>query len=156
MVLSYVAENGVGVFLSLSAFHICVRFPYCKLISSVTNIARLDLNYLSPANPHSNEYENSAESNLDKADELESSDKNTGTTQGEVDPAGGGNTGKKISRTAFENLVLPAGHKKMIQSLIAQHFRDKKASENESDNEKGQVDIVRGKGKVFRGLHQEL
>jgi hypothetical protein len=43
--------------------------------------------------------------------------------------------------TAFGQLVLPAGHKKMIKSLVAQHFRDKESKEGK------QVDLVSGKGK---------
>lgn len=44
---------------------------------------------------------------------------------------------------AFGQLVLPPGHKKMVLSLISQHFRNKESQES---NDK-QVDIVRGKGK---------
>ncbi|KAK4169596.1 hypothetical protein QBC43DRAFT_354874 [Cladorrhinum sp. PSN259] len=43
--------------------------------------------------------------------------------------------------TAFGQLVLPAGHKKMVKSLVAQHFRDKESKEGQ------QVDLVSGKGK---------
>lgn len=43
---------------------------------------------------------------------------------------------------AFGQLVLPQGHKKMVLSLISQHFRNKGSQER---NDK-QVDIVRGKG----------
>ncbi|RSL86169.1 hypothetical protein CEP51_002958 [Fusarium floridanum] len=45
--------------------------------------------------------------------------------------------------TAFDRLVLPEGHKPMILSLIAQHFRDKESKGAQTE----QVDIVRGKGK---------
>ncbi|KAK5659704.1 hypothetical protein OQA88_915 [Cercophora sp. LCS_1] len=45
------------------------------------------------------------------------------------------------SGTAFDQLVLPKGHKEMVLSLIAQHFRDKEPKEDQ------QVDIVAGKGK---------
>ncbi|ORY62059.1 uncharacterized protein BCR38DRAFT_466837 [Pseudomassariella vexata] len=45
--------------------------------------------------------------------------------------------------TAFHNLVLEDGHKPMIVSLIAQHFRDKRSK----SGDKEQVDIVKGKGK---------
>ena len=51
---------------------------------------------------------------------------------------------KKKRDTAFEQLVLPRGHKDMLRSLISQHFRDKKSEA--ADNE--QRDIVRGKGKT--------
>ncbi|KLU90054.1 hypothetical protein MAPG_09019 [Magnaporthiopsis poae ATCC 64411] len=43
--------------------------------------------------------------------------------------------------TAFGQLVLPRGHKKMVKSLVAQHFRDRESKEGQ------QVDIVSGKGK---------
>ncbi|UKZ66317.1 uncharacterized protein TrAtP1_007492 [Trichoderma atroviride] len=46
-------------------------------------------------------------------------------------------------KTAFDQLVLPTGHKDIVHCLVAQHFRDKAA--RVSDNE--EVDIVRGKGK---------
>lgn len=41
-------------------------------------------------------------------------------------------------KTAFEELVLPAGHKDVIVSLVAQHFRDQGQHE---------IDLFRGKGK---------
>ncbi|KAJ4416164.1 hypothetical protein N0V82_006924 [Gnomoniopsis sp. IMI 355080] len=43
---------------------------------------------------------------------------------------------------AFGQLVLPKGHKKMVLSLISQHFRKKGSADMKED----QVDIVRGKG----------
>lgn len=46
---------------------------------------------------------------------------------------------------AFGQLVLPQGHKKMVLSLISQHFRNKRSQES---NDK-EMDIVRGKGKLF-------
>lgn len=49
-------------------------------------------------------------------------------------------------RGAFAGqLVLPAGHKKMIVSLISQHIRNNPLAQ---DSE--QVDIVRGKGELGR------
>ncbi|KAF4454438.1 Protein MSP1 [Fusarium austroafricanum] len=48
-------------------------------------------------------------------------------------------------KTAFGQLVLPPGHKKMVLSLISQHFRNK-AMQRERERDE-QVDIVRGKGK---------
>lgn len=45
--------------------------------------------------------------------------------------------------TAFDRLVLPEGHKPMIVSLIAQHFRDKESKGAQTE----QIDIVRGKGR---------
>jgi len=46
--------------------------------------------------------------------------------------------------TAFGQLVLPPGHKKMVRSLVSQHFRDKESKEGR------QVDIVSGKGEDLR------
>ncbi|KAF5529691.1 aaa family atpase [Fusarium mexicanum] len=48
-------------------------------------------------------------------------------------------------KTAFGRLVLPTGHKKMVLSLISQHFRNKATQRDKERDE--QVDIVRGKGK---------
>jgi hypothetical protein len=45
---------------------------------------------------------------------------------------------KKAPKTAFDDLVLPPGHKEVILSLVAQHFRDEEHHE---------VDIFQGKGK---------
>lgn len=42
----------------------------------------------------------------------------------------------------FDQLVLPEGHKDLVKSLIAQHFRDKASAQYGSD----QTDIIRGKG----------
>ncbi|KAI0116394.1 hypothetical protein GGR51DRAFT_574691 [Nemania sp. FL0031] len=51
------------------------------------------------------------------------------------------NENSKEHRLAFDELVLPDGHKDMILSLVTQHFRNKESLHNE------QADIVRGKGK---------
>lgn len=46
---------------------------------------------------------------------------------------------------AFDQLVLPPGHKKMVISLISQHVRNKgRVDKNE------QMDIIRGKGEPGR------
>jgi len=50
--------------------------------------------------------------------------------------------GVRKKETAFDQLVLPPGHKKMVLSLIAQHYRDKESGTADTE----QVDIVRGKG----------
>lgn len=42
----------------------------------------------------------------------------------------------------FDQLVLPAGHKEMVKSMIRQHFRDKKLASVHRDR----TDVVRGKG----------
>jgi hypothetical protein len=42
----------------------------------------------------------------------------------------------------FDQLVLPAGHKEMVKSMIKQHFRDKKFAPGNRDH----TDVVRGKG----------
>ncbi|TKW56162.1 hypothetical protein CTA1_2989 [Colletotrichum tanaceti] len=47
------------------------------------------------------------------------------------------------SAAAFDRLVLEKGHRAMIESLIAQHFRDKESKGDPND----QFDAVRGKGK---------
>jgi hypothetical protein len=48
----------------------------------------------------------------------------------------------ETSKTPFDQLVIPDEHKKMVLSLIAQHFRDKQSASLDDD----QADIVRGKG----------
>lgn len=48
-------------------------------------------------------------------------------------------------KSAFDRLVLEAGHGSMIVSLIAQHFRDKKSTTGKRE----EFDIVRGKGNDF-------
>lgn len=45
-------------------------------------------------------------------------------------------------KTAFDQLVLENGHKEMILSLTAQHFRDRESAAGATR----QVDIVKGKG----------
>jgi hypothetical protein len=53
--------------------------------------------------------------------------------------------------TAFDQLVLPKGHKRVLLSLIAQHFRDKEATRKKGSGVEDQVDIVRGKGISITG-----
>ncbi|KAI1275385.1 hypothetical protein F5Y07DRAFT_369888 [Xylaria sp. FL0933] len=55
-------------------------------------------------------------------------------------------TGESKSGNAFDNLVFPKDgldRKKIVRSLVAQHFRDKESSTGREE----QLDIVRGKGK---------
>jgi hypothetical protein len=56
----------------------------------------------------------------------------------------GNNKEKKEPVTAFDRLVLEKWHRPMIESLIAQHFRDKKSTTGERE----EFDIVKGKGIV--------
>ncbi|PLB49715.1 P-loop containing nucleoside triphosphate hydrolase protein [Aspergillus steynii IBT 23096] len=58
-------------------------------------------------------------------------------------PRGEAQVGEQPQEMAFNQLVLDPGHKKMLLSLVAQHYRDKESPT--AGNE--QVDIVRGKGK---------
>ncbi|KAF3054783.1 hypothetical protein GL218_07412 [Daldinia childiae] len=46
-------------------------------------------------------------------------------------------------KTAFDQLVLPPGHKDMVEALVTQHFQDREAAQRGN----GQTDLVRGKGK---------
>lgn len=65
-----------------------------------------------------------------------------------IEPAGVDHVGDDSKRrTAFDQLVLEKGYKKMILSLTAQHFRDKECSTGATK----QVDIVKGKGIQPRG-----
>ena len=79
------------------------------------SVAALDLNYLS---------------------EIDEAHKARGEFQG---------SRGQLPRAAFDRLVLPDEHKRLIQSLVAQHFRDK---ENWTAKDE-QLDIVRGKGEDF-------
>ncbi|GLA40584.1 hypothetical protein AnigIFM63309_008418 [Aspergillus niger] len=58
-------------------------------------------------------------------------------------PRGDAKAGDQQQEMAFHQLVLEEGHKNMLLSLVAQHYRDKESPT--AGNE--QVDIVRGKGK---------
>ena len=53
-----------------------------------------------------------------------------------------GGTEEEKSTTAFDRLVLEEWHRPMILALIAQHFRDKKATGGQTE----EFDIVKGKG----------
>ncbi|KAF7558199.1 hypothetical protein G7Z17_g13 [Cylindrodendrum hubeiense] len=50
---------------------------------------------------------------------------------------------RKWEENNFDLLVLPKGHREVVESLVTQHFRDKASISGDTD----QVDIVRGKGK---------
>ena len=52
-------------------------------------------------------------------------------------------------KSSFSKLVLPSGHKKMVLSLVSQHFRNK-ASQKSLDE---RVDIVKGKGTIGITFH---
>ncbi|KAL3463506.1 hypothetical protein BJX64DRAFT_116311 [Aspergillus heterothallicus] len=62
-----------------------------------------------------------------------------------IDQRGNGPDGVQAGKreTAFDQLVLDPYHKRVLQSLVAQHYRDKQSSSMANE----QVDIVRGKGK---------
>ncbi|KAF5644913.1 TOB3 (member of AAA-ATPase family) [Fusarium sp. NRRL 52700] len=51
--------------------------------------------------------------------------------------------GPMKDQNTFDLLILPPGHREMVESLVTQHFLDKASSSDETD----EVDIVRGKGK---------
>jgi hypothetical protein len=103
----------------------------------VSSKAKLDLTYLGPVGSSSKK-ETSEDGN----------DEKDGRREEEEKDSGGGGTKKKEKKqeTAFDQLVLPDGHKEMVLALIAQHFRDKESA----TADKEQVDIVRGKGKKHR------
>lgn len=52
---------------------------------------------------------------------------------------------KGFSQSAFDQLVLPDGHKNIVLSLISQHYRNRDSGRRSID----QSDIVRGKGKIL-------
>ncbi|UKZ74716.1 hypothetical protein TrVFT333_002386 [Trichoderma virens FT-333] len=60
----------------------------------------------------------------------------------------GGSARSDLSRAGkgentFDLLVLPPGHRNMVESLVTQHYLDKASASDETD----EMDIVRGKGK---------
>ncbi|RYP13527.1 hypothetical protein DL765_006849 [Monosporascus sp. GIB2] len=100
--------------------------------------AQLDLTHLSPPDTHSSKKVFGKGVNRRQArkrainDQKRTSRKDDNDSDQDTDPE---------DDTAFGQLVLPLGHKKMVKSLVAQHFRDKESKEGQ------QVDIVSGKGK---------
>ncbi|EPE09048.1 aaa family atpase [Ophiostoma piceae UAMH 11346] len=96
--------------------------------------ARLDLDNVSDidktAGPEDASADNDEEDDDDNGNEGDVHDDSSD------DDDGGG-------KTAFSRLVLPGGHKRMVLSLVSQHFRNK-ASQKHRDE---RVDIVKGKGK---------
>lgn len=52
---------------------------------------------------------------------------------------------KKVDQPAFDQLVLPDGHKNIVLSLISQYYRNRDSGRRSID----QSDIVRGKGKIL-------
>lgn len=75
------------------------------------------------------------------------------------DVASSGNAAEKTdddldegTQGAFGQLILPPGHKKMVLSLISQHFRNRVSQERNDE----QVDIVRGKGKIKFCLSRDV
>ena len=90
-------------------------FTYLSIHELTLFIAQLDLSYLISVN------NSTVEDNINENDESDDDEDD---------------------KTAFGRLVLPRGHKKMVLSLIAQHFRNKESQQDKDE----QVDIVRGKG----------
>lgn len=122
-----------------------------QCINLARQLAWLYLDYLSPPNAS-----HPGENFREKGDQASHRQQNN-TRESAVPKPGpssqtefaGGGTAPAVSekrKTAFDQLVLPGGHKKMLLSLIAQHFRDKKATTRRETVFDDQVDIVRGKG----------
>lgn len=49
------------------------------------------------------------------------------------------------TRSAFDQLALPDGHRDMVESLVTQHFRERRLAGN-GRQEDELFDLVRGKG----------
>lgn len=96
----------------------------------------MDLDFLSDID----KAEESAEAQFEGTHTKDSDDNECGDTSDDSDNDEGSNN---ASKTTFSQLVLPPGHKKMVLSLVSQHFRNKESFKRR--NEK--VDIVKGKGK---------
>lgn len=52
------------------------------------------------------------------------------------------------TRSAFTQLALPDGHRDMVESLVTQHFRERRLR-GKDQQEDELFDLVRGKGKVL-------
>ncbi|RYP33774.1 hypothetical protein DL767_004641 [Monosporascus sp. MG133] len=109
--------------------------------------AQLDLNHLGPPETSTGDG-TSSKNDLQEGGSASEVVVDGDTDKGKTPKGTGVKEGLEISskpkeapRTSFERLVLPPGHKDMVVSLVAQHFRDKESKETH------QVDIVRGKGK---------
>ncbi|KAE9374968.1 hypothetical protein N431DRAFT_438325 [Stipitochalara longipes BDJ] len=100
--------------------------------------AKLDLTYLSPIG---SKIEDGGE-NVD-TQEGESVQESDDVQESEDDEMIPQVSKAKKRDTAFDQLVLPEGHKKIVLSLIAQHFQEKRSRKIENE----ETDIVRGKGK---------
>lgn len=105
----------------------------------MSSLAKLDLTYLDPIDSARKTKLELGSENDAKAKEVERLQDGGQYTESAAKQA-------KLRDTAFDQLVLPEGHKEMVMSLIAQHFRDK----DSLSAEKEQVDIVRGKGRKLR------
>lgn len=106
------------------------------------NPERLDLQFLSDIGARSKRLDEDDEDDEDEDDEDEDGD--GGGHSRRQDEVAGDGTGGQVDEeeTAFDQLVLPDGHHKMVKSLVAQHFRDKEAATAQTE----QADVVRGKG----------
>lgn len=58
---------------------------------------------------------------------------------------------KEVTQPAFDQLVLPEGHKNIVLSLISQHYRNRDSGRRGIE----QSDIVRGKGKRLTMIHRK-
>ncbi len=99
--------------------------------------ATLDLNYLSPIGSKDTSWAREGPKNGIKA-------------PGPGALGGAKHNGKSTEptetkrETAFDQLVLPDGHKEIVVSLIAQYFQDRDSRKTDTE----ETDIVRGKGKI--------
>lgn len=53
---------------------------------------------------------------------------------------------KASFRTRYEDLILPRGHKKLLQALVTYYIRDKEGSPHFRDSSQFTMDVVHGKG----------
>ena len=55
---------------------------------------------------------------------------------------------KKVTsdRNGFDSLVLPSGHKELVQALVKMHSQGPKSSATQKIDQVPQMDLVRGKG----------
>jgi hypothetical protein len=114
------------------------------LTCSAWLIAKLDLTYLSQIGPRESHGSEGDGENVDFEEDEDIID-GEDVEEGENDEKAPKTAKTKKRKTAFDQLVLPGGHKKIVLSLIAQHIQEKSSRKTENE----ETDIVRGKGKRF-------
>lgn len=107
--------------------------------------ARLDLRYLSPIGSKGTSWARES-SNEEPLQGMAATQEASKTEESDISTPGDAPKEKSTAPdtdTAFDQLVLPDGHKEIVVSLISQYFQDRDSRKTENE----EADIVRGKGK---------